>query len=261
MSRRRRARPTRHTGRRRRSRRAGPGQPHHPTASFLPPLGRPQLHRHLVLAALAVVVGRLFGDDDSTAFDRTHDAAVRPDRRPDLHDVAELLVVLDDRPRVTGLVDDGDQLQLADFIALEWRARLARLRRARARRPERIPSPRRIVRYVARRLDRARNLHLVRLRRGAGIRRRCHRDGQQHCRRRPHVASPGFLPSAFFFSCITRCRSVSSRKRNVVVMHEASTTTWSPTIRGLVSWMFVTFTMRSRRFTRSRNSATSWYVP
>src|SRR6267378_4875013 len=95
------------------------GQPHVRTASFLPPLGRPQLHRNLVQPMLAVEVDGVFGDQHPAPLNLAYLAAVRPDRRADLHDVAEPLTVFDDGARLVCVVDHRDETELTDLVALE----------------------------------------------------------------------------------------------------------------------------------------------
>src|SRR5262249_24410677 len=131
-------------------------RPPAPTASFLPPLGRAQLAQlqgHLVRMALAVEVRGLLADDDPAPFDGAHLAAVRPDRGTHLHDVAEALIVLDDGPRIAGLVDERDEPELPELVALQRRPGLVQPGRSGAWRPERVAAADGIVGLVVLRLD------------------------------------------------------------------------------------------------------------
>src|SRR5581483_613944 len=209
---------------------------------------------------LTVEVDGIFADHHASALDRPYQSTVRTDGRADLHDVAEPLGVLDDRARVARLVDHRDEPQLSELVALERRPRLFLPDGApRARRTERVAATGGVVRDVTARLDRARELRV-----GVGgvfgvHRHRGHRE-QHEPDSTPapsiHAGFPAF--SFFFFSSMSRWRSASSRNRNVVAVHAASSIMRSPSILGFVSWMFVTLTIRSSRFTRSRKSATSW---
>src|SRR5262245_822855 len=209
---------------------------------------------------LPVEVDVVLAHRETPAVDATDLPAVRADARADLHDVPETRVVFHDRTGLTAAVDHGGESQLAQLVSLERGLRVALgILRGGSRRPEGIPP------------DGSGVEDLFALEGGDDVRaHRLHKGREDHPQRhREHdarhilssFAAFFFPPLVFFFSSAIRARSVSSRNRNVVAVHAASSNMRSPSRCGLANWMSWMLTMRSSPFTRSTKLTTSWNVP